>query len=84
MAALHKGQEKGPAFAGPGLPSTTNPYISRPPRWLRKGHTPPKNDERIFRSAIHLLRRIQDRATFPSFKKPNERPSKSKAEMAAQ
>jgi len=51
---------------------------------LRKGHTPPKNDERIFRSAIRLLRRIQDRATFLSFKKPNERPSKSKAEMAAQ
>jgi hypothetical protein len=35
-------------------------------------------------SRIHLLRRIQDRATFPSFKKPNEGPSKSKAEMAAQ
>jgi hypothetical protein len=35
-------------------------------------------------AAIHLLRRIQDRATFPSLKKPNEGPSKSKAEMAAQ
>jgi hypothetical protein len=79
MAALHKGQEKGPAFAGPGLPSTTNPYISRPPRWLPKGHTRPKNDRappeadlaRTFekrKAAIHLLHRIQDRATFPSFK----------------
>jgi hypothetical protein len=40
--------------------------------------------EARIRAAIHLLRCIQDRATFPSFKKPNERPSPSKVEMAAQ
>jgi hypothetical protein len=49
-------------------------------RWV-----PKRSIGRIFwREAIHLLRRIQNRATFPSFKKPNEGPSQSKAEMAAQ
>jgi hypothetical protein len=44
-AALHQAYEKGPAFAGPGLPSTANFYITLPPPWLRKGHTPPKSVE---------------------------------------
>jgi hypothetical protein len=38
-ATLHKAKEKGPAFAGPGLPSTTDPYITWTRQWLRKGHT---------------------------------------------